>query len=449
MKPDPARAFLQAPYRTLMALSIPVTLSMIAEPITGIVDTAFLAREGAVAVAGLGIGTATLSSLFWIFNFLGITTQTEVARASGAEDSQRVREVTSLAIFMALVNGVLVILLFLPLAPQLAALLGGSGDVQREAVTYLQLRMFGAPAVLGLMVGFGALRGQQDMHTPLWIAVGLNAANIALDALLIPGVAPFPALGVAGAAVASTIAQWLGFMWVMWVLWRRFGFVRDLKLADVRLLLRVGSDLFVRTGTLTLFLLLTTRVANDIGPNAGAAHQAIRSIWIFTGLFLDGLAVSAQSLIGYFLGTADRVTSRYAARISAIWSLAMGTGLGLAMLLLTPVVTQTLVPPDAVAYFLSAWWLAAMSQPANGLAFVTDGIHWGTGDYAFLRSAMLLATAIASFAVLLIDAAGQSAFVWLWLAMLFWILLRAATGITRIWPGYGKAPLGAQPAASG
>lgn len=77
--------------------------------------------------------------------------------------------------------------------------------------------------MLTLLVVFGIFRGQQDMRTPLWIALAVNGVNIVLDALLIRGFGPIPALGVAGVAAASTVAQWLGDAWAMTVVVRRLG----------------------------------------------------------------------------------------------------------------------------------------------------------------------------------------------------------------------------------
>ena len=62
---------------------------------------------------------------------------------------------------------VVVNLMIGPSAPWLAELLGASGAVKTNAVSYMQIRLFGAPAVLLTLVSFGALRGRQDMKTPL------------------------------------------------------------------------------------------------------------------------------------------------------------------------------------------------------------------------------------------------------------------------------------------
>jgi MATE family multidrug resistance protein len=61
-------------------------VSLVAEPMTGLVDTFFVARLGAAPLAALGVGTVLLSSTLWMFNFLGVGTQTEVAHALGAAD---------------------------------------------------------------------------------------------------------------------------------------------------------------------------------------------------------------------------------------------------------------------------------------------------------------------------------------------------------------------------
>ena len=95
-----------------------------------------------------------------------------------------------------------------------------------------------------------------------------------------------------------------------------------------------------------------------------------------------------------------------------------------------------------------AWRIAALSMPLNALAFVTDGVHWGTRDYRYLRNAMLLSTGVS---ILWLDrwlqalsesaVTPEDALATLWWITCVWIAIRALLGTLRIWPGVGNAPL--------
>jgi MATE family multidrug resistance protein len=291
------------------------------------------------------------------------------------------------------------------------------------------------------LAGFGILRGLQDMRNPLWIALIINVLNIALDALLIFGYGRLPAFGVAGAALASVISQWVGAAAAGIVLYRRIGVPQGFRVRDIRRLFHIGGEMFVRTGLATAFFLLTTRVATRIGPEAGAAHQAIRQVWLFTTLLLDAFAVTAQSLVGFFMGPGLRREARRVAFYVLGWSAASGLILAFLMVLGRDAVVDLLVPTAAIAAFVPAWTVCAVTQPVNALTYATDGIHWGTGDFRFLRNVMLAATLSCGSAVILLDKTRPDALTWLWLITCAWIWMRAVFGVLRVWPGIGKSPL--------
>jgi MATE family multidrug resistance protein len=433
--------FVKSPHKTLLSMSLPVLLSLVAEPLTGLVDTAFVARLGAESLAALGAGTVALSSIFWVFNFLGIGTQTEVAQAFGRQESKRTAEIGGLAIALSAAIGVVMMLGGLPLVPHISTVMGARGDVHEFASQYIQVRLFGAPAVLVSLAVFGIFRGLQDMRTPFWVAVSINLLNIILDPLLIFGYGPFPRLGIFGAGLASVISQWVGALWATAVVLRRLGVPNRFRMGDILKLFQIGRDLFVRTGLLTAFFIFTTRAATRIGADAGAAHQAIRQVWAFSALFLDAFAITGQSLIGYFLGPGRLEQARRVAWLVCVWSFVTGIFLSAGMLLGQGWVVQLLLPPSATKIFFPAWVVAALSQPINALAFATDGIHWGTGDFRFLRNVMIAATTFGVVAIYLLDETASGALTWIWLITAVWITLRAAFGVMRIWPGIGQSPL--------
>jgi MATE family multidrug resistance protein len=418
-----------------------VLLSLVAEPLAGVADTAFVARLGPVELAALGVSTTLLSGVFWIFSFLGIGAQTEVARALGADRLERAREASTLVFFLSLCIGVLVALASLPWLAHATRLLGAEGGIEEAGVTYLGIRLIGLPGSLLMAASFGLLRGLLDMRTPLWIAGVVSALNIALDPVLIFGLGPVPPLGVAGAAWATTATQWLGGVWAVTAVRRKLGMSRRLRFADVARLLAVGRDLFLRTGLLLLFLFLATRTATRAGADSGAAHHALRQIWFLTALLLDAYAATAQSLVGYFAGATRLRFARRVAKVACVWALCTGFVLTLAMLLMEEAVAQLLVPPSARGAFAAAWWIAALAQPVNALSFVTDGIHWGTGDYRYLRNGMFLATGLGALGLVAIDTRVDGALALVWAVTAGWAVVRSTVGLVRIWPGWRVSPL--------
>ena len=432
--------FDRAPNKTVVGLAFPVLLSLIAEPLTGSVDTGFVASLGAPPLAALGVGTVVLSSAFWIFNFLGVGTQTQVAQAQGSGQSERGAALVGMAMTMAVGFGLALIAIGWWLARHAATAMGATGEVAALTEVYIQYRLLGAPAVLLAHVAFGALRGLQDMRTPMWVAFVINGLNLALDPLFIFGWGFVPAMGVKGAALASALSYWVGAAWALLAVYRRFGRPAGLQAQDARLLVRIGGDLFIRTGLLSFFLLLTTRAATQMGADGGAAHQAVRQVWMFTALFLDAFAITGQSLAGYYLGAKRIDGARAVARVVCLWSLGAGLALLAAMLAGEGIVARLLVPETALPFFSGAWLMAALFQPINALTFATDGLHWGSGDFRYLRNAMIVVTALGAGLLFFVDISRPDALLWIWAATGVWIVVRAGFGIARIWPGVGDSP---------
>lgn len=434
--------FLDSPFRSFFSIWIPVLFSMIAEPLTGLVDTAFIARLGAEHLAALGVGTVVLTSGLWLFNFLSVGSQTEVSQATGRNDMAVGRRFASLALFLAAVIGFVMTLLALTFGSTIASLMGADGDVHGYALTYITIRAFGAPAVLLTMTCFGILYGLADMRSPLQVAVAVNGLNIVLDWLLIFGIGPFPAMGIGGGALATTISQWIGALWCLLKVQKKLGFTIAIQTADIHRLLHIGRDMFLRTGSLILFLLLATRLATRIGTDSGAAHQAIRQVWVFTNLFLDAAAVTAQSVVGYFFGATRRGEALQAAKAMCCWGVFIGCVLMASMLFGHDPVAALLVPVSSMALFTPAWIIAAIFQPVAALAFVTDGIHWGTGDFTFLRNVVILATLCCATAIGIMDLTGTGSLTAIWWITGCWVLIRSIFGTLRLWPGIGRPPLG-------
>lgn len=433
--------FLHSPIKSFFLLWFPVLFSMIAEPLTGLVDTAFIARLGSESLAALGIGTVIVTSALGLFNFLSVGSQTEISQSIGRNSLQEGRQLASQALVISLSIGLVLLLLAHFFAPHIATTMGGTPEVQAQATAYITIRAWAAPAVLITMTSFGILYGLANMKGPLYIALAINVLNLILDPLFIFGIGPFPELGIEGAALASTISQWIGALLCCYKISGALGFSPTMRRQDFYKIMGIAKNLLLRSISLIIFLVLSTRAANQFGTESGAAHQAIRQVWVFSALFLDAAAISAQSLIGYYYGAGDIKRSRQVAKMVCLWSLGLGSLLFLVMFFGSVGIGKLLVPDDAYTIFYPAWLISALVQPIAAIAYVTDGIHWGTGDFKYLKNSVLIATFCGICAIITVDILNIGNLTIIWCFISLWIAIRAFFGIIRIWPGVGENPL--------
>ena len=263
--------------RAIFRLAIPALGALAAEPLVSLVDTAFVGRLGAAPLAALGIDAAILGFAFFVFTFLAYATTPLIAAAVAGGDTERASSLAGQAMILGVGFGVVGAALLIGTAGSLVEFMGAGGEVVDPAISYLQVRAIGLPAVLLITAANGIFRGVHDTFTPLLVTVGLSLVNLILDPLLIFGLD----LGVQGAAIASLIAQWGGAIAFAWLLARgRSGLPLAAtipKIRDLVSLLGAGSALSVRSLALVSFFALTTRTAAEIGVVEVAAHQRIHS----------------------------------------------------------------------------------------------------------------------------------------------------------------------------
>jgi putative MATE family efflux protein len=259
---------------------------------------------------------------------------------------------------------------------------------------YLRISMAGVPAMLLTFAGTGYLRGQRDTRTPLYVALGTNVLNLALELLLIVGLGR----GVGASALATVFAQWIGAaLYLRRIIGPAHSLGVDLRphLASLRKLAVVARDLFVRGVALRTSFLVGTALAARIGTAEVGAYEIAFEIWTFLALALDAIAIAGQALIGTELGAGRRER----AQELGDRMLVLGAGFGVAcgvLIAATRTVLPHLFSTDPVVLHLTGFllWIVAVMQPVGALVFVLDGLLIGAGDQRFLARAMVFAAAV-------------------------------------------------------
>ena len=394
--------------RQILALAIPALGALAADPLLSLVDTAFVGRLGPVPLAALGIDVAIFGFAFALFNFLAYATTPLVARARGMGDIAGAGHVVSQAFTLAASIGAAVGVALIVAAPVLVSLFGPEPNVVGPALEYLRIRAVALPAMLVMTAGHGAYRGMQDTRTPLVLALVVNVLNAVLDPLFMF----WGGLELAGAAVATLIAQWIGAVAFVILLRRRAGvegwrFGR-IPLGQTRGLARVGSLLVIRTLLLVGSLAVATATATRMGTVTVAAHQIVSQIWFLLAMMVDALAIAAQALVADLAGRDAWGAARGLSRRLHVWGLIAGVFLGLMLwTAAAPIGRLFTVDRSVLAALEPAMGIAALMQPVAALVFVADGVLM-----ALVELRTLAVSTAAGFTAMALAAGAGLAFGW-------------------------------------
>jgi MATE family, multidrug efflux pump len=377
--------------REIVRLALPALGALAAEPLYVLADTAIVGHLGGPQIAALGLAGTVLAGAFTIFNFLTYGTTAVVARASGAGRDEEAARLAAQALWVSLGIGVLLLVVLELASEPLLAGLGGHGRSGDYALTYFRIAAIGLPAALVALAGQGYLRGVSNLRRPLEIVVAANVTNLVLEILF---VYVFH-WGIAGSAAGTAIAQaGMGVAFVVELLRPRAQSRRP-SWREMRPMVRVGRQIFVRTVALYASFLVAASVLARVGDPELGAHQIAYELFIFLSLLLDALAIAAQVIVGRLLGAGDAAGAYAAALRMIAWSVVLGLVFAIVLAPLSHALPRAFTDDPQVLHQAALLWpFLAVMQPLGGAVFALDGILIGAGDTRFLMWSMLAASAV-------------------------------------------------------
>ncbi|HEY5539364.1 MAG TPA: MATE family efflux transporter, partial [Thermoplasmata archaeon] len=373
--------------RSVLDLAWPVIVSNFLQVLATTIDLVMVGRIGVAEIAAVGIGGNLVFFTFTVM--IGITSGTIalVARAVGAKNPKEADHF----LFQSLITGALLsiplILIGVFFAPQIVAPFSPTDEILRLSADYVSIIFLSVPFLFVIFIATAALRAAGDTKTPLIIGIIENLVNFAINYTLIFGNFGFPALGVRGAAIGTSIAYFVGavlFLGLFVDRRVRIGIRRERPIADwpaIRRILRIGLPAATEQFAFQIGILIWIVMVVTFGEAAVAAHQIglrVQSFAFMPGL---GLSIASSALVGQNLGAhrpdrADR-SAREATKLSI---LIMG-GIGAFTFVFAPWIALVFAEPgptvDLSVLFIR---LHATSIPAIGLFFTLSGSLRGAGD---------------------------------------------------------------------
>jgi putative MATE family efflux protein len=386
--------------REILRLALPALGALAAEPLYVLADTAIVGHLGRPQIAALGLAGTVLTGTFTIFNFLTYGTTAVVARASGAGQQERAARLAAQALWVSLAIGIVLLAVCEAVASPLLHGLGGHGRSGHFAILYFRIAAAGLPAALIALAGQGYLRGVSNLRRPLVIVVASNVVNLVLEVLF---VYVFD-WGIAGSATGTAIAQaGMGVAFVVELL-RPHAESRRPRIAEMRPMIRVGRQIFVRTTALYASFLVAASVLARVGDAQLGAHQIAFQLYTFLALVLDSIAIAGQVIVGRMLGAGDADGAHAAATRMIWWSVGVGALFATVLLPLAGWIPRAFAGDPAVIHEAKLIWpLFALMQPLAGAVFALDGILIGASDTAYLMWSMLAASCLVYIPIALLS----------------------------------------------
>jgi putative MATE family efflux protein len=375
--------------RRLQQVAWPILLSLVAQNVINVTDTAFLGHVGDIE-----LGASAIGGLFYICCFtlaFGFSTgaQIIIARRNGEGAFLSIGPVAIQTLLFLLT---LAVALFLTLSRFLPDILPGiisSPHVAAATEDYLRPRLYGLFFSFANVVFRAFFVGIMRTPTLTYNALLMALANVALDRALIFGIPALgiPAMGIRGAAIASVAAEGLSLAFFLLYTFLtvdtgKYG-LRKLPRFDFSLLSRILSvsfytmlQHFVSITTFFIFFLIIER----LGERTLAAANIARSVYILLFVPVQALATAVNTLVSNAIGEGRTDRAPAIIRQTTLVSIGLVT-LAAVPVCLFPEAVLSLYTPDAglAAHTVTSLYVISLAMLFNAAAAVVFNGLTGAG----------------------------------------------------------------------
>jgi multidrug resistance protein, MATE family len=399
------RIALRSEMVTLWRLSLPAVLSQLGIMMMGLVDTMMVGRLGTTELAATALGNSW--NWTWMALGLGLVLGIDplISQAHGRGDGPATGLAFQRAMVLALLASVPIVVAQ-ALTRQGLVLLGQEPEVASLAARYNFLKIPTIPCFLLYSALRQYLQGRGFMSAATWVVWIANAVHALLNWAFIFGHCGLPALGLEGAAIATSISTLLLLLGLgLWVrlfrlhagAWhpldgtclQRRGLAQGLRLG-----LPVGAQLWLESCAFGLSGLM----AGWIGREALASHQVVLNLAAFAFMVPLGISQGAATRVGNLLGAGDLLAMRRAARAALLLGASVMAGSAIAFVVLRFQLPRLYSEDsDVIALAAQIFPIAAAFQLWDGTQVVAGGVLRGMGR----PDAAALANLIGYYAVAL------------------------------------------------
>lgn len=382
-------------FNSLFSLAVPIILANILQTAYQLIDTFWLGRLGAYAVAAVSISFPLLFLVLSLGSGLTLAGTVLVSQYKGAQNQQMVDFNSSQTI--SLIFGISLFLSVISYfsAEPLMRLIGAGPEILAPSVSYFKVSSLGFVFLFMFFSFQSLMRGIGNVMLPVYIILFTVFLNLILDPLFIYGYGPIPGYGVAGAAVASIITQALSAVIGLYILYKgRSGIKINPKemfphFVTLKKIVKLGVPASIEQSTRALGMTMMVVLVTGFGSEVVAAYGIGARILSFIVIPALGLAIATTSLVGQNIGAIKIKRAEKVAHMSSQIAFFGLTGMGLVMFFFAKPLTAFFIPNDPEVIEDASLFIKIMAPSFGllGVQQVLNGVFNGAG---FTKASMLI-----------------------------------------------------------
>jgi MATE family multidrug resistance protein len=300
--------------KQILKIALPIALAVLVPQINFIANTVFLSGLGETELGAAGITGVFYLVFALIGNGLNSGLQSLIARRAGEGRVTEIGRMFSQSIWIALLFALFGILVTYLISPWFLSHALSIPDVQKESISFLQIRIWGLPFLYLFQMGNAFLVGTNNSRYLKYGFMVEALINIVLDYLLIFGHYGFPKMGFNGAAWASIIAEFVGMLVVFSIIIykqypQHFGLFAHLKFNKqmAGLIFKQSLPLVMQfvlsVGAWLLFyILIENSGAGVLRERPLAISNTMRNIFSLFGVFVWAFASTTNAMVSNIIG---------------------------------------------------------------------------------------------------------------------------------------------------
>jgi len=320
-----AEELMRDPRRGLFRLGLPIMVGMLAHTLFNIVDTIFVGRLGADAIASITIVFPIAFIIIAIGSGVGIGTTSLVARMMGAKRKQAANLTAENAIVLSVILSVIITAAGIITSRSLFILMGVTGGILEMSVDYINIIFAGMIFMLPMMIAASILRGEGNTKTPMKIMITISVLNAVFDPVFIYMLG----YGVPGAAIASVLARAIGSFVIFHIFFIRKSTYVTLSFKGFRMnreivkgIFGVGIPASLSQIGMSVGLLILNVFLISLGSVYVAAFGLGFRVDMLVLLPIIGISSGLVTMVGMYVGAGDfrkaKWITKYAMKVSIL-----------------------------------------------------------------------------------------------------------------------------------